>query len=275
MTASSYDGRKPEPPYHTDSDIVVDLQGQIDELTAERDHLRAELQRLKSAASEGVESLIHNVAMAAWDAGCDSGVVWCPDADMSKRGIVPMSQEEGLRNAREHFAKHGSGSPVGDYESALNALRACLRSSPAPVVGGLPDFSHPDIEQAARLGFQIGASRLSSIKPGEVDRTRILEEEWCFPGAGIPTTFERNQDDSEGRWEPLKVQFGIDGDAWITTPGGRMLRFRNIHGGSMSPRTHKAIKLLAEAIHLDNQERPLLRALRAQATNNEKETGHD
>lgn len=49
MTASSYDGRKPEPPYHTDSDIVVDLQGQIDELTAERDHLRADLQRLQSS----------------------------------------------------------------------------------------------------------------------------------------------------------------------------------------------------------------------------------
>ena len=44
-----------------------------------------------------IEILIHNLAMAAWDAGCDSGVVWCPDADMSKRGVVPMTQEEGLR----------------------------------------------------------------------------------------------------------------------------------------------------------------------------------
>lgn len=34
---------------------------------------------------------------------------------------------------------------------------------------------------------------------------------------------------------------------------------------------HKAIKLLAEAIHLDNQERPFLRALRSQATNSEGE----
>ena len=61
------------------------------------------------------------------------------------------------------------------------------------------------------------------------------------------------------------MQFGIDGDAWINTPGGRMLRFRNCFGGSMSPRTHKALKILAEAIHLDNEERPFPDTLRAQA----------
>jgi hypothetical protein len=178
------------------------------------DAANAAIARLRSSASQDVETLIHAVAMAAWDHGAECGIVWDPDADMSKRGVVPLTQEEGLQHSREHFAEHGTGSPVGPFEKALAALYSRLRSSPvpvadgptdeecraivaegikdedgeidvfglihsgyelamsrspAPVAEGLPDFSHPDIEEAVRLGFQLGASRLPALKPGEVE----------------------------------------------------------------------------------------------------------
>lgn len=71
-----------------------------------------------------IESLIHALCMAAWDAGAESGTVWCPDADMSKRGVVPMTQDEGFAHAREHFARHGGGSESSAFDQALAALRA-------------------------------------------------------------------------------------------------------------------------------------------------------
>lgn len=73
-----------------------------------------------------IESLIHALCMAAWDAGAESGTVWCPDADMSKRGVVPMTQDEGFAHAREHFARHGGGAESSAFGLALAALRAEL-----------------------------------------------------------------------------------------------------------------------------------------------------
>lgn len=105
MTASSYDGRKPEPPYHTDSDIVVDLQGQIDELTAERDHLRADLQRLQSSPAPVV-------------------------------GGVPELTDGEVRDA--WYAVEQDPEQVGDA-----------------------------YQDGVRYGYALAASRLSSIKPGE------------------------------------------------------------------------------------------------------------
>lgn len=81
---------------------------------------------------DSIETLIHNLAMAAWDAGCESGVVWCPDADMSKRGVVPMTQEDGLRDSREHFAAHGGGGAASEFDSALRALRRQLERRESP-----------------------------------------------------------------------------------------------------------------------------------------------
>lgn len=125
MTASSYDGRKPEPPYHTDSDIVVDLQGQIDELTAERDHLRADLQRLQSSPAPVV-------------------------------GGVPELTEQEIDAAIDRILK-ASGSALRHYTMALN------------------------LERMRGEMREILASRLSSIKPGEVVVERKLLrciEEW-------------------------------------------------------------------------------------------------
>lgn len=112
MTASSYDGRKPEPPYHTDSDIVVDLQGQIDELTAERDHLRADLQRLQSSPAPVV-------------------------------GGVPELTDEEVRDA--WYAVEQDPEQIGDA-----------------------------YQDGVRYGYALAASRLPAIKPGEVKALEVL-----------------------------------------------------------------------------------------------------
>jgi hypothetical protein len=77
-------------------------------------------------AREEIEGLIRALAMAAWDEGSDAGVVWCPDADMTKRGVVPMTQEEGLEHSRAHFAEHGAGSPTAPFSIAMHNLRSAL-----------------------------------------------------------------------------------------------------------------------------------------------------
>lgn len=103
-----------------------------------------------------IESLIHALCMAAWDAGAESGTVWCPDADMSKRGVVPMTQDEGFAHAREHFARHGGGSESSAFDQALAALRAELaRIKAAQVV--VPEFQLKDIESYFG-GFQCSAN---------------------------------------------------------------------------------------------------------------------
>lgn len=130
-----------------------------------------------------IESLIHALCMAAWDAGAESGTVWCPDADMSKRGVVPMTQDEGFAHAREHFARHGGGSESSAFDQALAALRAELeRIQAAQVVVPEPTMEewqeiaakshvHGDLAHflsgAANYGIWI-RSRLRTAQPGEV-----------------------------------------------------------------------------------------------------------
>ena len=82
------------------------------------------------------ESLLHDLAMAAWDEGADAGMVWDPDADPAKRGVVPCTPEEGIAKARDHFAKHGSGSPSSAFSRALQAIREHSRAIPADRVLG-------------------------------------------------------------------------------------------------------------------------------------------
>ena len=73
------------------------------------------------------ESLLHDLAMAAWDEGADAGMVWDPDADPAKRGVVPCAPEEGIAKARDHFARHGSG-PGSAFSRALQAIREHSRA---------------------------------------------------------------------------------------------------------------------------------------------------
>ena len=75
------------------------------------------------------ESLLHDLAMAAWDEGADAGMVWDPDADPAKRGVAPCAPEEGVAKARDHFARHGSGSPGSAFSRALQAIREHSRAN--------------------------------------------------------------------------------------------------------------------------------------------------
>ncbi len=91
--------------------------------------LAREVVRLREAQAVVVpESLLHDLAMAAWDEGADAGMVWDPDADPAKRGVVPCTPEEGIAKARDHFARHGSGSPGSAFSRALQAIRENSRA---------------------------------------------------------------------------------------------------------------------------------------------------
>ena len=97
---------------------------------------RARVAELEARPVVVPEHLLHGLAMAAWDAGADAGIVWCPDADRTKRGTTPLTPEEGIENARAHFAKHGSGSPNSEFGRALQAIRDNVHAIPADRVLG-------------------------------------------------------------------------------------------------------------------------------------------
>lgn len=73
---------------------------------------------------------------------------------------------------------------------------------------------------------------------------------------------ERVHDDHEGEFTGrLQMMMTVDGDMWIHTTdpetGSGLIRFRGIGGGSMSDRVHNALRILAQAILLDNLARPI------------------
>lgn len=66
---------------------------------------------------------------------------------------------------------------------------------------------------------------------------------------------KRTHDDCEGRdEEAVTVMLSGDGDAWIKTHGGKLLRFRDAgcSGGGSSPHVHAALIELFHAIEKDN-----------------------
>lgn len=71
--------------------------------------------------------------------------------------------------------------------------------------------------------------------------------------------YERSQDDHDGDWsQRLAVMVGPDGDMHVATLKKHMghLRFRTHMGGGGSVRVRNALMILAEAIRLENEERP-------------------
>jgi hypothetical protein len=70
----------------------------------------------------------------------------------------------------------------------------------------------------------------------------------------------RIQDDHDGTFEGSICAFiGPDGDMWIGMDKQMAIRFRNWTGGGRSLRTHNALRILAEAIRLDNLEDPQIK----------------
>lgn len=76
------------------------------------------------------------------------------------------------------------------------------------------------------------------------------------------TLYSRVHDDHDGEYKgEIRLTFSPDGDAWVETTGTRLgtpLRFRTLFGGTMSPRVRTALVILAFAIKMDNEERPII-----------------
>lgn len=74
--------------------------------------------------------------------------------------------------------------------------------------------------------------------------------------------YSRLHDDHDGDYQgEIRLSFSPDGDAWIETTNNRLggsLRFRTTFGGTMSPRVRNALVILAFAIKMDNEERPIV-----------------
>jgi hypothetical protein len=92
------------------------------------------------------------------------------------------------------------------------------------------------------------------------DARRVLENPFWIPELNSDETYERLHDDHDGSFNGrLEVCFNKVADAYVATSihPDSMLRFRTWGGGGMSPRTRNALMVLAWAIKLDNDEKPL------------------
>lgn len=80
-----------------------------------------------------------------------------------------------------------------------------------------------------------------------------------WPGSlHVQTIHARRQDDTDGETGPehdLAVYLSQDTDVFVLTNGAN-LRFREIFGGGMSPRTRNAPLVLAEVIRRNNEAQP-------------------
>ena len=87
---------------------------------------------------------------------------------------------------------------------------------------------------------------------------RLLEKPLFIETLETMTMYQRVQDDCDGDLgQRVNVIMGNDGDMHISILGDNLtLRFRNYFGGGASLRVHNALKILAEAIRLDNEELP-------------------
>lgn len=101
--------------------------------------------------------------------------------------------------------------------------------------------------------------------PGDAVGADVIHAILETPAIVLPelagdSTHTRTHDDHDGEWTgKIVVTQDCMGDMFVQTSGNSpwsMLRFRNGMGGTNSPRVHNAVKILAEAIRLDNLDRP-------------------
>ena len=98
-----------------------------------------------------------------------------------------------------------------------------------------------------------------SEKPIEKQIKALLEDNYWLTTLNTKEAYFRTQDDCDGDMtQGIEVAFSPDGDAWVRTTQGAMgtCRFRMAVGGGQSLRVRNALLILAEAIRLDNKERP-------------------
>lgn len=102
-------------------------------------------------------------------------------------------------------------------------------------------------------------SKIISQERLSKDARRVLENPLMLPEISSEESYRRFHDDHDGTYEgQLALGITRDGDMWIgiDQPPGAFLRFRNYFGGGQSLRVHNALKILALAIKLDNQDKP-------------------
>jgi len=101
---------------------------------------------------------------------------------------------------------------------------------------------------------------LLKTSPQEVTRV-LLEESFWLSTVKTNVLYQRFEDDS--RLGHIGVAFSPDSDGWIEIfsqpdpdEGTSVFRFRTYFGGGQSLRVRNALMILAEAIRLDNAEKP-------------------
>ena len=90
------------------------------------------------------------------------------------------------------------------------------------------------------------------------DIHRVIENPVWIPTLSTDVTYTRIHDDHDGTGEG-QVTVSVDqmGDVWLDVDVTRFsLRFRTFGGGGRSLRTRNALLILAEAIRLDNENKP-------------------
>ena len=88
---------------------------------------------------------------------------------------------------------------------------------------------------------------------------KILDGIVIIPLVEPNKAYTRLHDDHDGTYMgKLTVGLGIDGDAYVGVDSNPILelRFRTHEGGGASLRTHNALRILCEAIRLDNLDHP-------------------
>lgn len=101
---------------------------------------------------------------------------------------------------------------------------------------------------------------LLKISPQEVTQA-LLEEPFWLSTLQTNVLYQRFEDDSRRGY--IGVTFSPDSDGWIEifskpdpNEGNSVFRFRTYFGGGQSLRVRNALMVLAEAIRLDNVEKP-------------------
>lgn len=109
----------------------------------------------------------------------------------------------------------------------------------------------------SRRGFQTSEAAMQAVH-------KLLESSFWPRGISPNTAYRRQHDDTDGKPTGfIQVILGEDADAWMLIDEPDGLRFRTYHGGGRSLRVRNALVILAEAIRLDNLERPQIRAVSA------------
>jgi hypothetical protein len=86
---------------------------------------------------------------------------------------------------------------------------------------------------------------------------KAVEKPYWLETLKTDTAYRRQHDDHDGSPKGgLMVLIDKMGDAYISTDNNPWLRFRTWGGGGQSLRTRNALMILAEAIRLDNEDRP-------------------